>query len=82
MITKKYRKVPNKLIIKNRSTILSVNSLLRNGFSSAITPLLGLLAINSTYKGFYALAAIQIAATIILYRFFKKSSLNFSNLMI
>jgi len=63
----------NKLIIKNRSTILSVNSLLRNGFSSAITPLLGLLAINSTYKGFYALAAIQIAATIILYRFFKKS---------
>ncbi len=52
----------NKVISTSRATFLSLNNIVRNGYSAAIAPFLGFVALSKIYRGFLFLAAIQVVA--------------------
>jgi len=56
----------NKAITHNRAGFLSLNNIVRNGYSAAIAPFLGVLALTKVSKGFIFLAVAQVLAIIVL----------------
>lgn len=65
----------NSIISVDRATFLSVNNLIRNGYSTAITPFLGLLADQRLFLGFITLAILQLCASILLHAKLSRSYL-------
>ena len=56
----------NKAITKGRASILSLNNTVRNTYSAALTPILGIAILNKAYRGFIFLAVIQIVAALLI----------------
>jgi MFS family permease len=56
----------NKVIDSSRATFLSLNNIVRNGYSAALAPFLGVIALSRTYRGFVVLAVAQVIAVIAL----------------
>lgn len=56
----------NNLVTSHRASFLSLNNIVRNGYSAALTPVLGIIALTHVSKGFIALAVLQIIATVAL----------------
>jgi MFS family permease len=53
----------NELVSSHRASFLSLNNIVRNGYSAALTPVLGVIAFTHASRGFVVLAVLQIVAT-------------------
>jgi MFS family permease len=65
----------NGVINSSRATFLSINNIVRNGYSAALAPFLGIIAVSKISRGFLLLAVVQLIALVMLAALFSRKKI-------